>query len=307
MGLKETCGDILTKLKLYSPITIPGMEPSLHYLAPHIPKTTWTALGDLVSAREKSSNGRVDGSCWISLRLDGSNFSKTVRCMRRNGVLEEHGFSDRFAESMQVCLKALMEKFNCQLGYTQSDEMIVFIPPTNVIRGERQEHLRGGRVTKLTTLSAGFVTAQFVLHLSQLCLKAGIGIEGLAETLPHFDCRLGHYDSWEEARALLMWRAYDCSVNGVSDAVYHTPGAGKQIQSLGKKEKIDWLWREGLLPLPRHQAYGTVLVKVKRWHEGFNPQKQETVKTLRGAIEHVDGPVLELFRSDSLFPKDDEV
>ena len=42
----------------------------------------------------------------------------------------------------------------------------------------------------------------------------------LAEIAPHFDCRVGSYASWEEARALLLWRAYDCSVNGVSDAVY---------------------------------------------------------------------------------------
>ncbi len=35
--------------------------------------------------------------------------------------------------------------------------MIVFISPTNVIRGERQPHSRSGRVTKTTTLAAGYV------------------------------------------------------------------------------------------------------------------------------------------------------
>merc|ERR1711988_2007293 len=109
------------------------------------------------------------------------------------------------------------------------------------------------------------------------------------------------------ARGLLMWRAYDCSVNGVSDAVYHMKGSGKAVQDLGKREKIEWLWQQGRLPLPRHQAYGTVKVRVKRIIEGYNPKLDTTVQSLRGVIEQVDGPVLELIRTDSLFPTDDEV
>merc|ERR1712113_1353594 len=130
--------------------------------------------------------------------------------------------------------------------------------------------------------------------------NSGVGLEGLVPILPHFDCRLGHYESWEEARALLLWRAYDCSVNGVSDAVYHTPGSGKSVQSLGKREKVEWLWKQGLLPLPRHQAYGTLLGKVKRMIQGYNPKTQETVHTFRSVIEHVEGPVLESMRNDAL-------
>merc|ERR1712032_1701941 len=168
-------------------------------------------------------------------------------------------------------------------------------------------HLRSGRVTKTATLAAGFATARFLMSLSLCCQKKGVELDGLAQVLPHFDCRIGHYDSWAEARALLMWRAYDCSVNGVSDAVYHIPGSGKQVQGLGKREKVEWLWKQGLLPLPRHQAYGTVLVRVKRAVEGHNPKTNETVTTLRGVIERLDGPVLELVRSDSIFPSGDEM
>ena len=49
------------------------------------------------------------------------------------------------AAAMQASLKALMVKFNAKVGYTQSDEMIAFIPPTNVIRGLQQPHVRNGR------------------------------------------------------------------------------------------------------------------------------------------------------------------
>merc|ERR1712187_482513 len=184
---------------------------------------------------------------------------------------------------------------------------IVFIAPTNVLRGEQQPHQRSGRVTKLTSLAASFVTAHFIMQLAKQCQQNGVGLEDLSYILPHFDCRVGSYSSWEEAQALLMWRAYDCSVNGVSDAVYQTPGSGQKIQSLGRQEKVAWLWEQGLLPLPRHQAYGTVLVRVKRITQGLNPKLGKAVSTLRGKIEKVDGPVLELVRTDTLFPLDDVV
>merc|ERR1711933_301880 len=183
---------------------------------------------------------------------------------------------------------------------------IVFIKPTNIIRGERQVHFHGGRVQKITTLAAGLVTSKFLVMLAKLSNDGGGRLDCLEQVLPHFDCRMGQYASWEEARALLMWRAYDCSVNGVSDAVYHTKGSGKHVQSSGTREKLEWLMKASKLPLPRHQAYGTVLVRSKRLVKGFNPKTNETVTTLRGVVERMDGPVLELLRNDALFPKGDE-
>jgi len=297
---------LMAHLRKYEPVLVADMDPSLHYLAPHVPKVSWTALGDLVAARERSSSGQVEGSRWISLRLDGCGFSKAVRMLRQQGVLEQ-GFSETFAFSMQQSLRGLMEHFHGRLGFTQSDEMVIFIPPTNIVRGVQQPHMRNGRVSKITTLAASHVTAQFLMLLAERCQRSGLGLEGLAHVLPHFDCRLGHYSSWEEARALLLWRAYDCSVNGISDAVLHAPGSDKAVRALGTREKVAWLWRNGHLPLPRHQAYGTLLVRVKRVLEGHNPKLGTSVKTLRGTIERLDGPLLELARTDGLFPKDDEL
>jgi tRNA(His) 5'-end guanylyltransferase len=304
-SLEQSAENITSLLKRYQPVLLPDMDPKLHYLAPHVPKVTWTALGDLVAARERGTSGCVPGTHWISLRLDGSGFSKTVRVLRKKGILEPAGFSETFAACMQSSLRALMEHFNGRLGYTQSDEMILFIAPMHVVRGEQQSHLRNGRVTKLTSLAASYVTAHFIMQLGRHCERCGVGLEELAHILPHFDCRLGHYASWEEARGLLLWRAYDCSVNGVSDAVYQIKGSSKEVQGLGRQQKVDWLWKQGRLPLPRHQAYGTVLVRVKRVIEGHNPKLQTTVTTLRSVIEQVDGPVLELVRTDSLIPEDD--
>ena len=64
-----------------------------------------------------------------------------------------------------------MEKFNAKLGYTQSDEMTILIAPTSIVRGEQMPHTRNGRVTKLTTLAAGYLTSTWVLELANLCHK----------------------------------------------------------------------------------------------------------------------------------------
>lgn len=312
--LAAASGAIVAALKRYQPDTVPGMDPCLHYLAPHVPKVQWTALGNMVAARERVTAGSIPGERWISLRLDGSNFSKTVKALRRSGVLEDCGHSARFAEAMQASLRALMADTSAVLGYTQSDEMCVFIPPTSVVRGERQPHSRSGRVGKLTTLAAGLVTARFLLTLAQQpeggeAARGREVLESLSRALPHFDCRAASWESWEEAQSLLLWRAYDCSVNSVSDAVYHTKGVPNRngVQKKGRRDKVEWLWERKLLPLPRHQAYGTVLARAKRVVEGHNPKTDAVVRTLRGVVEPVPGPVLELVRADRLWPTDDEL
>jgi hypothetical protein len=175
-------------LRKYQPAVIDGFDHNLHYLPPHVSKKLWDKLGDRINAVEKStpSHGRVSGERWISLRLDGSGFSKTVKSLRRQGILESQGFSEVFAECMKTCCEELVGKFKAKVGYTQSDEMIVFIPPASVVRGEQQSHERGGRVTKLTTLAASFVTAKFNLQLAKLSQGK---VDELLKIAPHFDCR----------------------------------------------------------------------------------------------------------------------
>jgi tRNA(His) 5'-end guanylyltransferase len=300
-ALQTLSENILETLTRYDPITT---SEDSHYMAPHVPKIVWTQLGDLVSTLEKNTTGNVPGECWFSIRLDGSNFGRTLKILRARGILEE-GYSARFAESMTYCLRMLIDHFNAVIGYTQSDEMLVIIAPANIIRGEQQPHQRNGRITKISTLASGYVTACFITKLAELCQDSGISAKGLAEAVPHFDCRVGSYSSWNEVQSILLWRAHDCSINGVSDAVHRVKGAGKDIKSKGTREKVQWLHEEGMLPLPTHQAYGTVYTKVKRAVNGIYPKTGVCTVVLRNVIEQVNGPVLELARKHELFPKPD--
>jgi tRNA(His) 5'-end guanylyltransferase len=300
-ALQNLSEKVFETLTQYDPETT---AEASHYMAPHVPKIVWTKLGDLVSTLEKNTTGNVPGEYWLSIRLDGSNFGRTLKILRARGILEE-GYSARFAESMMYCLRMLICHFNAVIGYTQSDEMLVILAPANICRDEQQPHQRNGRVTKISTLASGYVTACFITKLAELCEDSGISAKGLADALPHFDCRIGAYATWKEAQSILLWRAHDCSINGVSDAVHRVKGAGKVIKSKGTQEKVQWLHEAGMLPLPTHQAYGTVYTKVKRAVDGINLKTGECTVVLRNVIEQVKGPVLELARKHELFPEPD--
>jgi len=153
------------------------------------------------------------------------------------------------------------------------------------------------------TVAAGLVTAHFNAKIARLCIDKKIDPDDFI--LSHFDCRLGHYSSWDEAISILLWRAYDCSINGVSDAVYHTRAAGKQVMGAPTGEKLRWLHENGRLPLSPHQAHGSYFVRVRRVIEGFNPKTQTTVMSLRGRVEKVDAHVLEMARKDAMLLEDD--
>ena len=299
VGILALAAEILGNLKSSYPSQVPGMDSKIHYLAPHVPKAQWSALGDAITAREQAFSGAIDGNEWISLRLDGTSFTQAVRMMRTKGILEE-GFSLVFADCMVATLQTLMKRFDALVGYTQSDEMAIFIPPASIVRGVQQAHAYNGRVTKLTTLAASFVTASFLHGLATHCINKGLGIEALGTVLPHFDCRLGHFASWNEASSLLLWRAYDCSVNGVSDAVCHNTKSNSTVRQQSTRDKLEWLHSQSKLPLPAHQAYGALFVRTQRCVKGFDPKRGVETEAMRSVLEQIPGPVLETIRNGRL-------
>ncbi len=295
--LLELTNIIMEMLRTREPISIDDVPKDIYQFSPYIPKNYWNDLGDAVNIKEKQQIYNIDGNKWISLRLDGSGFSKLVKALRRQKIIEKDGFSYRFAKCMQESCIMLMDKFNGVIGFTQSDEIIIFIPPTRVIRGIQEPHNRKGRVCKIATLAAGLVTSKFVTSLLK-CIKddksLDDNLEDLSKLLPHFDCRIACYDSWEEARGLLLWRGYDCSVNGISDAVHHNKSASNDVKRDNTKVKIKWLYDMYLSKnssekslIPDHQAYGSLYKKVEREVLGCNPTIADApmVKTIRRIIE----------------------
>jgi len=327
---------------------VPASE--LYQRSPFLPKKQWNLVGDLVSAKEKNpcpetNNTYIPGRKWMSLRLDGSGFSKYVKRLRSEGVFPERGFSPEFAEIMQTCAQGLMNRLKGYCVYTQSDEITVLVPPTSLQKlpndapegavAEHFPHEYNGRVQKLTSQNAAYCASLFNHGLVKFYARsraekkkqAGDITEDSvldflppAEFLATFDCRVGSYDTKEEALALLFWRVADCGVNGISDRVHHLKGDTSVLTTLelqkertvmmGKsvREKIVYLHKLGLFPLKDHQAYGSFYCVVKRLKAGVDPRiGKEQSPTLRRTVEKVEGNVLERWCRDELIPQDDEI
>lgn len=86
------------------------------------------------------------------------------------------------------------------------------------------------------TLAASLVTAEFNRRVLLVCIEKGLDVSDLQ--LPIFDCRLGVFDTKDEAMALVYWRAHDCGINGVSDAVYHL-AKGERVRTSLSQAKLD--------------------------------------------------------------------
>ena len=335
---------ILSKIKANSPRTIPGLKPDLHPLPPFIAKPEWSALGDAIKEAEKPTCVEIPGNKWISLRSDGTGFSKLTKYLWKEGIFgaenadtegeeqpksqprKQNGYSPEFANIMKSCCQELMSgKFSsAKCGYTQSDELTVIIPPASIVRGKQQTHAYNGRVQKLCSLAASTITARFNYEIIKLVLEHHAKnrnkeqmndnddgddnplklLEKIA--MPTFDCRVGSYDTEEEALCLIFWRAYDSGVNATSDAVFKSgiPGS-KKVVGAPTDQRLLWLVKNNLLPLQAHQRDGTFFVKRKRRFDGVNQKTGQKVSYIRGKIEQVAGNVLTSYKNGTLFPPDE--
>jgi len=306
-SLKSLAQKTETMLKERQYHSFAGVPPEVHQLPPFISKSDWSKLGDALKKAEQPSGDRITGDKWISLRCDGTGFSKLTKHLRRQGVISQ-GYSEDFGSIMQSCCLDLMTKFNGACGYTQSDELTILVAPASIVRGEQQPHMYSGRLQKLCSLAAATVTARFQYELVAVCHKKGVDPVSILQSLPTFDCRVGQYDTQLEAISLILWRGYDCSINAVSDGVLRSGLTGcKQMMKKPTGEKLVWLHSHNLLPLHRHQREGTYIVKVKRLQMGKNQKTGDDVSYLRSRIEPVHGNVLRLFKEDKLFPEDDSL
>jgi len=252
----------------------------LYQVGPKIPKHVWEEIGTKVSTNEKQPIMKVDPSKIITLRFDGNNFSNIIPRLKKAGFLEQ-GFSTTFAKIIQGATKKVMEKFNAISGFTQSDEITIII---NKQVTDGATHTFSGRRDKLETLGASIISTHFVRELSK--------IKELPDNIDVlFDARMAVWDTLEDAFEVILWRAYDCSVNGVSTAVANF-GALPNVRKDNTGAKLAWLVSNNKLPLDPHEAYGTLFVKIKKQLKAINRITNEEIDITRGIIDVVLGNVL---------------
>ena len=118
-GISKLARQIQELLETRKPRRIEGLQPEMYKLPPFVPKSTWTCLGDALRDCETLDVQEVPGERFVTLRLDGSGFSKLTRRMTALGVFSG-GYSTEFAEIMRECCQSLMTKFNAACGPAKS-------------------------------------------------------------------------------------------------------------------------------------------------------------------------------------------
>jgi tRNA(His) 5'-end guanylyltransferase len=219
-------------------------------------------------------------------------FLVVIRAPLRQELPVQKGFSHGIARMMTTVTHTLATELQAELALTQSDELTILIPPTFKTKGSNvifNPHAHGGRHDKLITLASSRAS-----ELARQIIDRKIASKFFFTRFSNrflsnnnfsiqFDARMGVWKSKRDALQLLLWRAYDCSVNGVSDAIHCF---NPKLSGMGTVDKLDWLNQQGLLPLPSHQAYGTLFQRQIVSRRAWNPKDRVWVIKQKSELTH---------------------
>lgn len=131
---------------------------------------------------------KLDPMLHTVFRLDGHGFSHLVKSLKL-----DKPFDDRFTESMKHTLITCINTFNFSLGFVGSDEISYYLKPLTPEQLKKESTLPfSGRIQKMISLLAGKVSVVFCTEMAKL-----YGPE-VVEYLPHFDCRVFQFKTFEQ-------------------------------------------------------------------------------------------------------------
>lgn len=329
----ETIYDVIERTNLPTCLYINDKQIDLPFkqdetgfiMNPSISRKIWSNLGDKLSVGEKSCPYKVDGNKFITLRLDGKGFSHVTKRLKKMNLFAK-GYSEEFGDIMTYITKKLCDRFDhfdqVLYAFTQSDEITLLINCAPIINNVQTSHDFDGRRDKLITHAASFASMYFNREIDKIFVKKqlkstieivdklsdldfqkdnvmsiyqnGLSTD-LIDKLPdiYFDCRMAQYDTLKEAFEMILWRAYDCAVNGVSSGVFMSglPGA-KTENKKHTDAKLLYLFQNKLLPMKNHQCYGTMFFREKKLREILNPITNEIEIKEKWQTTQIPGPVL---------------
>jgi tRNA(His) guanylyltransferase len=186
-----------------------------------------TTLGDRMKLYEQPSIARqaFKGQPLIA-RLDGKSFHTFTKGLKRP-------FDERLTMMMVNTMRALVDRFGCRIGYTQSDEITLAWYETP---DSTTDYPYNGRFQKLDSLLAAFATAHFNLHLPTFLPEK-------AHMLPTFDCRSFVVPTLQEAYHAFLWRQQDATKNAISMAA-QSLFSHKRLQGLHGPQMQELMWKE---------------------------------------------------------------
>ena len=184
-------------------------------------------FGDRMKGYERPSTGRyaLKGIPLIA-RLDGKSFHTFTKGLERP-------FDPALSRCMAWTMAALVEEYQANVGYTQSDEItLAWYQTTSSAASYPYE----GRFQKIESLMAAYATAKFnSLLYTELPSKVG--------KLPIFDCRAFNVPTLVEGVNSFLWRQQDATKNAISMAA-QSMFSHKSLQGMSGSQMQERMWAE---------------------------------------------------------------
>lgn len=210
---------------------------------PHVNKNNKNAdaFGDRMKKFEAvSTANRLLPQLPICMRIDGRAFHTFTKGMSKP-------YCEEMSKAMINTMKALVDEFKAVIGYTQSDEITLILPPL-------REPMFDGKLSKLNSIGASVATAVFNRFIHKSFPD---------KPDAYFDCRAWNVPSEMEATNVLLWREFDCIKNSISSACYAN-GLTKASNNKNSAEKIALLKENGIIwsDYPRYFTHGTYAKRI---------------------------------------------
>ena len=138
-------------------------------------KTNTETLGGRLKDYEAEYEGYVGPTKHLMIRIDGHHFSKYTKGLNKP-------YDNILSRAMIETTKDLVERFGAYTGYTQSDEITIFLPSLKDVTVDTRkkkthkvhkriredwEHSFGGRTQKIASLVAAYTTMSFNKHFQR--------------------------------------------------------------------------------------------------------------------------------------------
>lgn len=220
-------------------------------------------------AYETSIDQCILSDMYLVARIDGRSFSRLTK-----EICDfEAPFDVRFRDMMINTVKGLMDcGFRVVYGFTESDEISLLF--------HVDEQTFGRKVRKYNSILAGVASATFSLQLGQVAAM---------------DCRLIPLPNIERVQDYFLWRQEDAHRNALNSHCYwllrkegmNAIDATKMLEGKSVAYKNELLFSRGInfdtLPSWQKRGVGVYWDSVEK--VGFNPVKNEEVKTLRRELK----------------------
>lgn len=220
-------------------------------------------------AYETSIDQCILSDMYLVARIDGRSFSRLTK-----EICDfEAPFDVRFRDMMINTVKGLMDcGFRVVYGFTESDEISLLF--------HVDEQTFGRKVRKYNSILAGVASASFSLQLGQVAAM---------------DCRLIPLPNIERVQDYFLWRQEDAHRNALNSHCYwllrkegmNAIDATKMLEGKSVAYKNELLFSRGInfdtLPSWQKRGVGVYWDSVEK--VGFNPVKNEEVKTLRRELK----------------------